>query len=171
MSENVTGNLCTNCFTITKTPSTYNIPLNTTIDFYIEICNLSPSLTPVPSFQIIDNLPPNFVVASPLPTGFIAWPAVQCTTLILTGYFTQIPPGGIAINKAELLLDPAVSGGPFTAQCTLQVASDCASFADQVTLQGHNESTSYTFYPNETIYIIEDFFIKHNVSYSNNTFM
>ncbi|MBL0072637.1 MAG: T9SS type A sorting domain-containing protein [Bacteroidetes bacterium] len=170
MSENVTGNLCTNCFTITKTPSTYNIPLNTTIDFYIEICNLSPSLTPVPSFQIIDNLPPNFVVTSPLPTGFIAWPAVQCTTLILTGYFTQIPPGGIAINKAELLLDPAVSGGPFTAQCTLQVASDCASFADQVTLQGHNESTSYTFYPNETIYIIEDFFIKHNVSYSNNTF-
>ncbi|MBL7913481.1 MAG: T9SS type A sorting domain-containing protein [Bacteroidia bacterium] len=166
----MTGNDCTNCFTITKTPSTYNIPLNTTIDFYIEICNLSPSLTPVPSFQILDNLPPNFVVTSPLPTGFIAWPAVQCTTLILTGYFTQIPPGGIAINKAELLLDPFVSGGPFTAQCTLQVASDCASFADQVTLQGHNESTSYTFYPNETIYIIEDFFIKHNVSYSNNTF-
>ncbi len=170
MGEDVQSNSCTTCFTITKSPSTTNITINATVDFYIQICNLSPSLIPAPSFQVIDLIPSNFVVTSPLPTNYLPWPAQPCTTLILSGYFTQIPPGGIAINKAELLLDPPVSGGPFTAQCTLQVVSDCANLPGVIEiLPGHN-SSSYTIIAGSTVFISADFEIDQYVTYSNCTF-
>ena len=109
---NVLGTTCTDCFTITKTATINPVDAWQTEIFNIEICgnNISSSVV-----TLTDLLPQNFQVIPPFLPSTVSVPAVGCTTLTVSGYYTTVENCPDAENKVTMIT-PANS---------ILTASDC----------------------------------------------
>ena len=161
----ISGNQCTNCFTVTKTASQNPVPAGDILDFYIIISANNGSDQTV---AVVDSLPSNFVLTSPLPLPIYildTLSANETDTIIISGYFLNV--GDCSDDQNGNTNVAYLYGNNFIGidSVCVEVTNPCINDSTIVFRNDSSASNYGSAFVNRHIYIAGTFYIDQDVSF------
>ncbi|MBL7928206.1 MAG: T9SS type A sorting domain-containing protein [Bacteroidia bacterium] len=152
---------CTNCFSITKIPSTDTIATGDTITYSIILCANNDSAYSVTLHEL---LPANFVMTSGQQQQTVSLPQQGCDTLTVSGYFTT--PGNCMDNINTVLLINS-QNDTLSADTCVTVMFPCWQSGILEIPDNAVSSTYGSMISNDTVIVKGTFYISNDFTFKN----
>ncbi len=156
----ISGNQCTNCFTVTKTASQNPVPAGDTLTFNIIITGNNGSTQ---SVWVSEIYPSDFTVLnSSLPSGYVI-PAQGSDTITVTGYFNTVGP----CDDPTHINTVVVSGNLYldSASVCVEVSNPCINDSTIIFRNDSSASNYGSAFVNRHIYIAGTFYVDQDISF------
>jgi hypothetical protein len=156
----ISGNQCTNCFTISKTASQNPVPAGDTLTFNIIITSNNGSPQPV---WVTEIYPSDFDTINGLYPSVYWIPAQGSDTITVTGYFNTVGPCDDIAHINTVI----VYGNQYldSASVCVEVSNPCIYDSTIVFRNDSSASTYGSAFVNKHIYIAGIFYVDQDVSF------